>query len=200
MQPNPATANAPIHELIAHRWSPRAYDSTKIVSREQILALVEAARWAPSCFGDEPWRFVICDKNSNPTAWQHAFDCLVEGNQVWVKNAPVIILATASDNFKHNGHANRWASYDTGAASENLCLQAVALGLVAHQMGGFDPAKAKTVFNIPDGITCMAMIAVGYQAEADTLTGDMKARETAPRQRVALEKQFFDGTWDKGII
>ncbi|ALG68203.1 nitroreductase family protein [Beggiatoa leptomitoformis] len=200
MKAKHAVTVSPVHDLIATRWSPRAYDANKPVSREQILSLLEAARWSPSCFGDEPWRFIVCDKTSNPSAWEQAFSCLAEGNQTWVKNVPVILLAMASDTFKHNGQTNRWAQYDTGAASENLCLQAVALGLMAHQMGGFDPTKAKTVFDIPEGITCMAMIAVGYQAAEETLTNDLKEREAAPRQRIALEKQFFDGVWGKGII
>ena len=139
MLEKPAVTRPPIAELIARRWSPRAMDSTQPVSRDHLLALLEAARWAPSCFGDQPWRYLVWDRFRDPAGWQQAFECLAEGNQSWVQNAPVLLLAVAAPAFGHNGQPNRWAQYDTGAASENLCLQAAALGLVAHQMGGFNP-------------------------------------------------------------
>jgi nitroreductase len=121
---------------------------------------------------------------------------LAEANQTWAKNAPVLLLATALNVFPANGKPNRWAQYDTGAASENICLQAVALGLVAHQMGGFDAEKAKTVFKLPDDVTAMAMIALGYQADPAQLNADLQARETAARERQALGALFFEGEWN----
>ncbi|MDP2879630.1 MAG: nitroreductase family protein, partial [Sulfuricella sp.] len=96
MQTKTASTQVDIHDIIARRWSCRAFDASKPVSREQIVALLEAARWAPSCFGDEPWRFIVWDKNSDAAAWQEAFDCLGEWNQNWVKNAPVLMLTTAN--------------------------------------------------------------------------------------------------------
>lgn len=195
----PALTQIPIHDIIAKRWSPRAYDPDKKVTPEQILALLEAARWAPSCYGNEPWRYIVCDKSSHITAWENAFQCLAEANQVWCKNAPVLILTVASHLFKHNGAVNRWAQYDCGAASENLCLQAVSLGLTAHQMGGFNPDKAKEIFHIPDEFTCMTMIAVGYQANPEILTGDYLEREQAPRTRVPLAEIAFSGDWGIGV-
>ncbi len=194
-----AITQEPIHHIIAQRWSPRAYDPTQKVTIQQIAALLEAARWAPSCYGNEPWRYVVCDKNTNSTAWNNAFQCLAEANQVWCQNAPVLLLAVTSNLFKHNGAANRWAQYDCGAASENLCLQAVTLGLIAHQMGGFNPDKAKEIFHIPEEFTCMTMIAVGYQAKSNTLTGDYLEREQEPRTRVPLTEIGFMGDWGIGI-
>lgn len=190
-----AKTRAPIHDLIARRWSGRAFDAGKPVSREQILSLLEAARWAPSCYGDEPWRFIVWDKNSDAASWRAAFDCLGEFNQQWVKNAPVLILATADSTFRHNGKPNRWGQYDTGAAAENLCLQATARGLMAHQMGGFDTEKTRKSFDIPLEYECMAMIAVGHPASADVLEGDLKTRELAERTRCPLEERFFEGAW-----
>ena len=198
-QQKPATTSVPVHELIARRWSPRAFDRDQPVTREQVLALLEAARWAPSCFGDEPWRFLVWDRNRDAAAWQRAFACLGEGNQKWVANAPLLLAAVASSAFDHNGKPNRWAQYDTGAASENLCLQACALGLAAHQMGGFDAEKLKREFAIPDGYTPMAMIAVGYRAPADNLEPDYRERELAPRKRKAIETRFFEGAWGAGL-
>ena len=191
----PAVTGSPIHELLASRWSPRAFDAAKSVSREQVLALVEAARWAPSCFGDEPWRLIVWDRMRDAGSWQKAFDCLAEGNQVWVKNTSLLILVAADPQFRHNGKDNRWAQYDSGAAGMSLCLQAVALGLTAHQMGGFDPAKLRSAFSIPENITLISMIAVGHQAEPEVLTGDVRAQELAPRKRQPLGENFFEAGW-----
>lgn len=196
---NPATTQAPINATIANRWSGRAYDASKAVSKEQIISLCEAARWAPSCFGDEPWRFIVWDKNSNADAWQKAFDCLVPSNQTWVKNAPVLVLVCADTLFGHNQAPNRWAQYDTGAAAENLCLQAADLGLMAHQMGGFNADAAREAFAIPAQITLMAMIAVGYAGDANQLPDELKARELAARKRKPLADLFFDAVWKKPI-
>ncbi|MES2579812.1 MAG: nitroreductase family protein [Pseudomonadota bacterium] len=195
----PATTQAPIHELIANRWSGRAYDASKAVSHEQIISLCEAARWAPSCFGDEPWRFVVWNKNTDQASWQKAFDCLVPGNQEWVKDAPVLLLTCADTLFGHNQKPNRFGQYDTGAAAENLCLQAQDLGLMAHQMGGFNADAARNAFNIPEQFTLMAMVAVGYAADIKTVIGEALDRETTARKRKPLSELFFDSAWNKPI-
>ncbi|WP_047539091.1 nitroreductase family protein [Methylotenera versatilis] len=194
-----ATTQAPVNEVIANRWSGRAYDASKAVSNEQIISLCEAARWAPSCFGDEPWRFIVWNKNTDLASWQKAFDCLVPGNQEWVKDAPVLLLTCADTLFGHNQKPNRWAQYDTGAAAENLCLQAEDLGLMAHQMGGFNVDAARDAFSIPEQFTLMAMVAVGYAADIKTVTGEALNRETAARKRKPLSELFFDSVWNKPI-
>ncbi len=195
----PAITQVPVNATIAERWSGRAYDAAKSVSHEKVIALLEAARWAPSCFGDEPWRFVVWNKASDPQAWQQAFDCLVPGNQAWVVDAPVLVLTCADTLFGHNQKPNRFAQYDTGAAAENLCLQAASMGLMAHQMGGFDADLAREKFNIPAQYTVMAMISVGYPADISTLSGDALARETAARTRKPLAELFFDASWGQGV-
>jgi len=194
-----ASTSSNIHELIAKRWSPRSFDPDKPVTRDDLLALLEAARWAPSCFNDQPWRFIVCDKSCDDTSWQKAFALLAEKNQLWAKNAPVLMLAVATSKFNHNGSPSRWGMYDTGAASMALCLQAVALGLAVHQMGGYDHVKAREVFGIPDDCTPMAMMAVGYQADADWLADDFKASETGPRSRADMAERFYVGSWGAGI-
>ena len=186
-----------IDGLIANRWSGRAFDSKRPVEHEHIISLLEAARWAPSCFGDEPWRYVIYDKIRNETAWNKALACLSEGNQSWAVNAPVLILASANAIFSHNDSPNRWAQYDTGAASMSLCIQATSLGLMVHQMGGFSVENAANSFAIPEQYTPMAMIAVGYQLAEDEITGEMMDRESSERHRNPLTEQFFDGEWHK---
>jgi len=196
----PAITQAPIHDIIANRWSPRAYDANKAVSQTQIISLLEAARWAPSCFGDEPWRFIVWDKNQDAAAWEKAFDCIVPGNQTWAKDAPVLILICADTLFSHNQKPNRWANYDTGAAAVSLCLQATSMGLATHQMGGFDGDKTRAAFGIPEQIEMMSMLAVGYAADADTLSDELKERELAPRKRRPLGELFYDGVWNHPII
>lgn len=195
----PAITQIPIDQTIANRWSGRAYDLAKPVTHEQVIALLEAARWAPSCYGDQPWRFIVWNKREDAAGWQQAFDCLVPGNQGWAKDAPVLILVCADTLFAHNQKPNRFAQYDTGAAAENLCLQATALGLMAHQMGGYDADLARQKFNVPEQYTLMAMLTVGYPADVSTLSGDALTRETAERSRKPLSELFFSGQWGKSF-
>ena len=200
MMRKPAITQVAIDTTIAERWSARAYDASKPVTHAQTLALLEAARWAPSCMGEQPWRILVWNKAVDANAWQQAFDCLVEGNQSWVKHAPLLCLICADTLFSKNSQANRWAEYDTGAAAQNLCLQASSMGLSAHQLGGFNVDKARAAFHIPAQFTLMAMISVGHPADIETVTGDLLSRETAPRSRRELDALFFDGVWEKPII
>jgi nitroreductase len=196
----PAITQVPINDILANRWSGRAYDAAKQVSHVQIIALLEAARWAPSCFGDQPWRFIVWDKHADAPAWQQAFDCLVPGNQTWVKDAPVLLLVCADTLFNHNLQPNRWAQYDSGAAAENLCLQASSMGLMAHQMGGFNADMARETFIIPAQYTPMAMVSVGYQADIASLAGEVLTREAVARSRRPLNELFFAGGWGKPVV
>jgi len=194
-----AATSIPIHDLLASRWSPRAYAAGRTVSREQLAALLEAGRWAPSCNGDEPWRYLVWDKSCDAQGWQQAFDCLSEGNRKWVKNVPLLLLSCAGSVFRHNGKPNRWTQHDTGMASLSIALQAVALGLIAHQMGGFDADKARAAFGIPAEYTPMSMIAIGNQAEPDVLDEETMKKELAQRARKPLAERFFEGAWGSGF-
>lgn len=194
-----AKTGVAINDLLARRWSGRAYDPARTVARNQLLALLEAARWSPSCFGDQPWRFIVCDRTADPAAWQRAFDCLMEGNQAWARNAPVLMLSVADSLFNHSGQPNRWGEYDTGAAAMSLCVEATALGLMVHQMGGFDADKARAAFAVPERFTPMAMMTVGFQAAERDIPADLREREYAERQRRALAGSFFAGTWGRAI-
>jgi nitroreductase len=192
-----ATTSLPIHDLLASRWSPRAIDS-RPVAREQLVALFEAARWAPSCFNDQPWSFVVGVKGEGArdgNAWQIVHDLLVPQNQVWAGRAPVLALSIARTAFAFNGKPNRHAFHDTGAASMALAVEAQALGLVVHQMGGFDVAGAQRVLALPPDHEAVAALAIGYAASPDVLPPDLAARETAPRERRPLAATFFGGTF-----
>lgn len=196
----PAQTRAPIHPLIAARWSPRSFDGNKPVSRESRIAMAEAARWSPSCFGAEPWRFVFCDKYDNPESWRKLLSCLAEGNQKWAQNAPLLALICAASLFAHNGKPNRHGQYDAGAAALAMTLEAEHRGLRCHQMGGFDSQSARTAFGVPDEFECMAVVAVGEQADAGRLESDLREREESPRTRGEAGEMFFDGEWDKPLF
>ena len=199
MLKKPAQTSRPIHDLLARRWSTRAFDTAKPVTREQLITLLEAGRWAPSCNGDEPWRYLVWDRARDPDGFQKAFDCLSDNNRKWVKNVPLLMLSCAGANFAATGKPNRWTQHDTGAASVSIALQAEALGLMVHQMGGFDADKARAAFGIPAEYMPMAMIAVGYQASPDVLDEETKKKELAPRARKPLAERFFEGGWGKGF-
>lgn len=188
-----AETSVPILPEVAARWSPRAIDPVRPVEPEKLAALFEAARWAPSCWGDEPWRYIVCDRGRDMEAWQRAFGVLDKGNQAWCKDVPVLLVSLADTLFTRNDKPNRWGGHDTGAASENLCVEAVHQGLVAHQMGGFDVEAVRAVFKVPERFQPMAVIAVGYQGRAEQLAGSHYEDEIAPRRRRPLVESFFAG-------
>lgn len=199
MIPKKIDTAVPVLSVITERYSGVSFDPARPVAREQLLALAEAARWAPSCFGDQPWRYVICSKADNPTAWNTALDCLLEKNQAWCKAAPVLVIACCDTVLSKTGQPNAFGPYDTGAASVSMCLQAAALGLMTHQMAGFVADKARELFRIPERFVPLAMMAVGYQLPEAQLPEEFKARELAPRMRNPLDQHFFAGAWGKGL-
>ena len=194
-----ARTSVTINDLLARRWSPRAFDANRLVTREQLQALLEAARWAPSCNGDEPWRYLLWDRGRDAEGWQKAYDCLSDNNRKWCRNVPLLMLSCAGSIFGHSGKPNRFAQHDTGAADLSIALQAVTLGLVAHQMGGYDAQKAREAFAIPQEYTPLAMIAVGYQASPEVLDDETKAKELKARSRKALDTTFFEAAWGQGV-
>ena len=159
------------------------------------MSIVEAARWAPSCFGDEPWRYIVCHKSAYIAAWQNALDCLVEGNKQWAQHAPVLIMVFANTIFSSNDNDNRWGQYDTGASSMSMCLQATELGLMAHQMGGILIEKIMESFAVPDQFIPMAIMTVGYQLAKEDIPEDILERELTERQRKPLTDLFYSGSW-----
>ena len=193
MMEKPADTQYPIHDLLRQRWSPRAFDDRPI-EPEKLRSLFEAARWAPSSNNEQPWRFIVANKDYE-TEWNRLLACLVEGNRKWAYRAPVLILSVASLNFEDDSTPNRHAFYDTGMAVENLVLQATALGLSAHQMAGFDVEKARADLKIPSGYEPVAMIAVGYPSDLASLPDRLRERELQPRSRRPISEWTFSGQW-----
>lgn len=196
----PAHTSQPIHALLGGRWSPVAFDPDYAPTREETVALLEAARWAPSCYGAQPWRFVVCHKTLDPDAWQRAYDCLTPGNSGWNRDVPLLLLLCGRLEFEHNDKPNRHYAYDSGAAALSLVLQAEALGLRAHQMAGFSPEQARAAFSVPDGYDCLSMIAVGRQRGLETVADEkLRERDAGPRRRNPLPENFFAGAWGRGF-
>ena len=193
------TANAAhkIEPLIAERWSPRAF-LEKPVEREKLLSMFEAARWAPSAFNAQPWRFLTAEK-SDAADYAKMLSCLVEANQVWAGKAPVLMILLAKKTFDHNGKPNRWAMHDCGLALENLLLETQALGLAAHPMAGFSVDAVREKYSVPEDFEPLAAIAAGYPGEPDQLEGDLKTRELEPRGRNPLEKFVFSKGWEQSL-
>lgn len=191
----PADARYPLHELMRRRWSPRAF-SSRPVEPEKLALLFEAARWAPSCFNEQPWAFVFAAKDQ-PAEFDRLAQCLVEGNRAWAQHAAILMLSVAKLNFDYDGHPNRHAYHDVGLAVENMILQAVTLGILAHQMAGFDVEKARRDLAIPAGHDPVAMIALGYPGELDLLPEKLRQREAAPRTRRPLAQFVFAGIWGR---
>ncbi len=182
-----------LSKFIKNRRSSVSF-STRSVEEIKIQLLFEAARWAPSSYNEQPWRFIYGLKNGRGV-YQTLFECLTEGNQEWVKNAPVLILSILKSNFSHNNLPNYYALHDVGLATENLMLQAVYMGLSAHPMGGFYKNKAVSELFIPIEFEPVAMIAVGYQGETGNLPEHLKKRELGERVRKPLSEFVFTGKW-----
>lgn len=184
-----AETNYPVHDLIAQRWSPYAY-SDKAVSDDDLRSLFEAARWAPSCYNEQPWGFIVA-RSEDGELFAKVLSCLVEANQVWAKHTPVLALGMASTKFARNDRPNRHAFHDLGLAAANLCIEATARGLVVHQMAGIEPAKAKQLFNVPDSWEVVTGIAIGYLAENGSISDEIKQRDAARRGRKEIGEFVF---------
>ncbi len=197
MTSKPAPTDVPIHELLAGRWSPRAY-SSEPVSSEHLRSVLEAARWAPSSYNIQPWRFVVFDRTVDEVAYKKAFATLVPFNQGWNASVPVLIAVTAHK-LTSNGEINRCAMYDAGAAALSLALQAHALGLAAHQMSGFDVNAFRTTFKLPSDVDVIAIISLGHYGDVDKLDPVLREREKSVRQRLPLAEIAYGGGWKKAF-
>lgn len=182
-------ARYPIDKLFLDRWSPRAM-SGESIAEEELLLLFEAARWAPSSYNNQPWRMLYARRDTEH--WSLFFDLLVEFNKTWAKNAAALIVFISKTTFDHNGEPAVTHSFDTGAAWENLALQASLKNLVVHGMQGFDYEKAKTALKIPDDFRVEAMVVIGKPGKKEDLPQGLQERET-PNDRRSLSEIAIEG-------
>lgn len=195
----PAQTHYPIHDLLRQRFSTVTFDGDRPVTAATLGSLLEAARWAASCFNEQPWRFLIATKD-DPKAYDKMLDCFVEANQTWAKNAYILMISVGKQQFTRNDNPNPYGMYDVGQSLTSLTIQAEAMGLKVHQMGGFDKEKARTVYNIPTGYEPAAAVAIGYPGDVATFEESLREREQSPRSRKPLSEIAFKDDWDKSYF
>jgi len=189
-----ARAAHPIHPFVAGRWSPYAW-SRRPVPREDLVSVFEAARWAPSSFNEQPWRYLVATRD-DPAAFDAMLSCLVEGNREWARHAPVLALALVSEKYARNDKPNKVALHDLGLASATLTLEAVSRGLAVHQMGGILPDRIREVYGVPDDMRPVTALAIGYPAgDGESVPEAFRERDARPRSRRPLSETVFSGTW-----
>ncbi len=188
---NPRTPAAEIDSMFCDRWSPRAF-SPESLCVEEIASLFEAARWAPSCFNEQPWLFIYAVSEADRARFLTA---LVEKNQAWARRAPLLLFVLARRRFNHSGKENRHAPFDAGAAWVCLAFQARKLGLYAHGMAGFSKERAYEVLEVPEeDYDILAAVAVGRHGNPGDLPPELAAKESPndrkPPDEIADEGRF----------
>lgn len=187
-------ADHQILDVIKNRWSPRSF-SDQPINQETLNRLFESVRWAPSAMNEQPWRFIVAQKGE-PTHLKIQ-EALMPGNQVWAKNAPVLIAIIVKKTFSRNGSINNSARHDLGLAIGNLSAQATSEGIGLHQMGGFHENVIDEAFGLNEDFEPVTVIAMGYHGNPDDLTENLKQRELAKRQRKPLNEFVYYGDFNE---
>lgn len=188
----PAPTDLPLTEDIKRRWSPVAFSDKKL-DQKMIDSVFEAARWAPSCYGDQPWRYVYATKDDGEK--RAALEGLLAEGNAWAKNAYLLIVSFAKTTFAHNGKPNGYHMHDTGCASGYLVLQATHMNLIGHQMAGFAADKANAVLGVPADFAPGSMIAIGYPGDPKSMDEGSQKRDASPRSRKPLCDIAMRGGW-----
>jgi len=182
-----------ILELIKNRRSRRAFIK-RLIEQEKIKSLFEAARWAPSSVNEQPWVYIYATADQ-PQLWSKIFETLSEGNKLWAKDAPLLVVSLCRKYFSKNEQLNNSAKYDVGAANAFLSLQATHLGLNVHQMGGFDHSRLRQNLNVPENFDVGVVMAIGYPGEPDQLPNHLRERELSPRTRHVQDEFVMNRTF-----
>jgi nitroreductase len=185
-----AETSIPVNEIIATRRSPRSLDESAVISNEDLIAILEAARWAPSAFNGQPWRYFVGKRGDE--VFGQILSSLGEFNQKWAQNASALILVT-SKTVKGDGTPHADYQYDCGLSVAQLSIEAHDRGLVVHQMTGFDKAIAQSAVAIGDDLVPVVVVAVGKQDVPEKLSGPMLDRELAKRERLSLQEIVVKG-------
>jgi nitroreductase len=188
-----ANPDHPIEDLLSRRWSPYAF-ADRDVSTDDLRALFEAARWAPSSHNEQPWSYVVALRG-DAAAFERLLSCLVEANQVWARHAPVLALGITRETFVRDGKPNAAARHDLGLAAGNLLAEATARGLAVHQMIGILPDRAREGYAIPEHSTALTALAIGYAGDPASLPEHLRERDLAPRKRKPLAEFVFGARW-----
>jgi nitroreductase len=191
---NLLTLEHPILPVLTQRRSPRAYTSQPVPA-EALQQVFAAASSAASCFGEQPWRYLVGTRHTSPEAYEKILASMGEFNQVWAQSAPVLAVSIAKLHFSHDDNPNAWARHDVGQATATLAIQAAALGLQVHQMAGFAADKIRTAFSLPAGYEPVAVFTLGYPGDPAGLPQGLRDKETAPRVRKPLAEFMFEGAW-----
>jgi nitroreductase len=191
----PPQGSMEIHDVLRGRWSPKLF-CEEPVEPEKLRTILEAARWAPSSFNEQPWSFIVA-RRENPQEYSALLSSLSQKNQGWARRAPVLILSVAKLNLTINGQLNRHAFHDVGLATANLIVQASALGLFTHPMGGFSVEKARAALGIPEGYEPVTVIALGYLPELMESGESASSLVAKNRSRKPLDEFVFEGRWGR---
>jgi nitroreductase len=191
-----ADTDYPIHKLLRKRWSPRSF-SEKSIDEELIYQLFEAARWAPSSYNEQPWRFIYATKQ-NQEDYQKLASLLIDFNQRWATNAPLLVLGITKTTFDLDSRPNQHAKHDLGQAIAHLTFEATRNDLYVHQMAGFSVEKTRKTYDIADPFVPTTMFAIGYLGNPESLEDKIKRQETSPRNRKSMNEIVFEGNWENG--
>lgn len=189
----PAITDLPLHPLLRERWSPRSFSEAE-VSDGELRVLLEAARWAPSCFNDQPWAFLVASRRDEE-GFERLLGCLSEGNRVWAARAAALLVTLARARFRGRDRENRHSWHDVGLAAAQLTAQATALGIAVHQMAGFDAEAVRERCGVPAGWSAVTAIAVGRPGPASALPDPLRERELAPRSRLPAAEIVHSSRW-----
>ncbi|MBN1333759.1 MAG: nitroreductase family protein [Synergistales bacterium] len=193
----PAVTDYSLLPVIRGRWSPRAFSGKRIPDKE-LYTLFEAARWAPSCFNDQPWYYVFAAREDHGN-FNRILDSLVEKNRIWARNASALAISVARKNFSSRERQNQYAFHDMGLSLMSMMLQAISQGIYIHAMAGFSSEIARESLAIPEGYDPVTALAIGYPGDVDDLPEELRDKELEERYRKPLEEFIFKGEWGGGI-
>ena len=189
----PAPADRPIHPLLAERWSPYAFGGESVAVSD-LETLFEAARWAPSSYNEQPWRFIVA-RREEPKAFEKVLSCLVEFNRGWARHAPVLALGLVESGRAGGGPPGPVPAHDLGLAAASLVLEATHRGLAVHQMSGIVADRIREAYALPDEVLPLTALAIGYAAPLETTPGEWRERQARPRERRRLSEFVFGARW-----
>lgn len=192
----PAPVAHPVLDAIRDRWSPRAF-ADRPVTDDELLSLLEAARWAPSSSNEQPWTYLLARRGTE--GFRSLLDCLKEGNVRWAERAPVLMMSFAHGAFRKSGRTNRFAFHDVGLANMSMALQAASMGMAIHMMAGYFADRVRQRYELPDQVEPVAAMAVGHRGgDPDALPDELPERERQPRRRRPLDAFVFQDEWGSG--